>query len=594
VLTFANTTFDTMEDGPRNTVAETDSSTDIETSTSSTAKKKKATRLASYIVEPKKETTPLVTEKREDFWKRIVGNKSPKGPVEAQSEAMGTSASEQTLRLKDLSAEADESEAPLEILSEPEISASRQAIAQQLKQELAEEAIHADAQDVLLELAVANAFAEHLLEAGDLAAATEATEAAFNLLDEDALIEAAAASDESGEAELQDTTTTAASAAAKIPPSVPRPVPSNTLPKPPITTNGAPNATIPPSGPAGPVPLWGTPVPNPGMPAQPQFNVAPSTANQLATTTMVSAEDAHYYERKALQRGLLVGGIVGYLFGRRRGRIKAEKRFAPVQKKLEKQVSRLEAEVYETHDQLRSQAAAQIRSTRRQQPAEQLVASTTQVEQIRQTRLPEQRQPNYTEQISKQVPERIGRVLVRRTETVFTSETAVATERQPVVNKELLSAEKRVQSMTRRELLAASETIIIEGANLRQIYETHLVGEQALRRIVAEHLRGGDVQKVLREELVEREIDFERDPVLRDRARAALSGGGNSALDNLLQKAGVTNDEDQSTLVASKSEEKSAKYKKPMLVKHHLVDASIGIVITVLAAAVLIIYLHTR
>ena len=79
---------------------------------------------------------------------------------------------------------------------------------------------------------------------------------------------------------------------------------------------------------------------------------------------------------------------------------------------------------------------------------------------------------------------------------------------------------------------------------MRQIYETHLVGERGLRRLVAEHLRGGDLNKALRREIVEREIDFERDPALRDivptaPAAGASGGGSAAALDQLLKAANV-------------------------------------------------------
>jgi hypothetical protein len=83
--------------------------------------------------------------------------------------------------------------------------------------------------------------------------------------------------------------------------------------------------------------------------------------------------------------------------------------------------------------------------------------------------------------------------------------------------------EKPLSSLSRAELLNLSEQIQVDGSSLRQIYETHLVGERGLRRLVAEHLQGGDIKKALRQEIVEREIDFERDPVLRDRTPVSVT-----------------------------------------------------------------------
>lgn len=104
--------------------------------------------------------------------------------------------------------------------------------------------------------------------------------------------------------------------------------------------------------------------------------------------------------------------------------------------------------------------------------------------------------------------------------------------------------ERRVETLNRSELLSLSEKIIVEGSSLRQIYETKLVGEHGLRRLVAEYMRGGDIKKALRQEIVEREIDFERDPDLRDMAPGGLpaSGGGSSgqaALEKMLAGAKV-------------------------------------------------------
>jgi hypothetical protein len=92
--------------------------------------------------------------------------------------------------------------------------------------------------------------------------------------------------------------------------------------------------------------------------------------------------------------------------------------------------------------------------------------------------------------------------------------------------------------MSRQELLAVSSKIRVDGTTLRQIYETRLVGERGLRRMVAEHLKGGDVKRQLRKEIIEREIDFERDPVLRDRAHMEEELG-NPTLKDLLEKAGA-------------------------------------------------------
>ena len=112
-------------------------------------------------------------------------------------------------------------------------------------------------------------------------------------------------------------------------------------------------------------------------------------------------------------------------------------------------------------------------------------------------------------------PERIGHVLVN-------SGNPKAPEqdkgRWPRNLQNASSTGKRIDTLSRAELMDLSEKVIIDGSNLRQIYETHLIGERGLRRLVAEHMHGGDLRKALRQEVLEREMDFERDPALRDLA----------------------------------------------------------------------------
>lgn len=128
-------------------------------------------------------------------------------------------------------------------------------------------------------------------------------------------------------------------------------------------------------------------------------------------------------------------------------------------------------------------------------------------------------------------PERVGHMLL---EAESRAESIAEPAEQP--------ASKRVETLSRVELLAYSDKIEINGSSLRQIYETHLIGERGLRRLVAESLRGGDLGKALEREILEREIDFERDPAMRDIAIPTDSAStgtttSNTALSQLLEQA---------------------------------------------------------
>jgi hypothetical protein len=362
-----------------------------------------------------------------------------------------------------------------------------------------------------------------------------------------------------------------------------------------------PMPPTPPAGPAGPAgpgerPPFGM-LGGFGPDQVPGGGPGGFNPNAVPAANTAPAPDKHvpeYYQASPAAMALF-GGIIGYLVGRRRGRIKTEKRLLPVQKKLEKQVTNLQFELQEKEDKIRRIAAEKVRHE-----GPQIIET---LKKDRPEKVPEARKkaPEAHLLHAPNAPERIGQVLV-----TAEAEPLIKTERAPEkaagkVEKAPEQAarpltERQVETLNRAELLEVSQKIVVEGTTLRQIYETHLIGEKGLRRLVGEHLRGGDLAKALRREIVEREIDFERDPALRDMAPdgGAASGGGRasnpSTLDEMLAKAGAK--------VGDNSEEAAyfkarAAYEADQHGKHRqqrrMMDASLGIVITVLLA--LVIYL---
>lgn len=188
-------------------------------------------------------------------------------------------------------------------------------------------------------------------------------------------------------------------------------------------------------------------------------------------------------------------------------------------------------------------------------------------------------------------PEHIGQMLLSK-------------EPEPVAKKTperrlLPAASTHVDTLSRSELLNLSDTIDVDGSTLRQIYETHLIDERGLRRLVSEFLRGGDLKKALRKEVTEREIDFERDPVARDtrpdRIAVASAGTNKGALDKLLQKAG--------TSVVDGTEETAffkarARYEANELAQHkqqrRMVDITVAVVIILLLVLITFLYLSRK
>lgn len=263
---------------------------------------------------------------------------------------------------------------------------------------------------------------------------------------------------------------------------------------------------------------------------------------------------------------MFVGGVVGYLIGRRRGRIKAEKQLIPIQKKLEKQVKALQSDIANKENAIR------LAVTERQSQAPH-VAELTQASSISQA----------IESNAVPAVEQIQRVNNARPEN---RPAIPAVEIAPE-----LTADVHVETMRRQDLLELAEKVHVEGTTLRRVFETHLISEKGLRRVLAEHLRGGDVIKALNMEMTEHQIDFERDPILRDMPQAA-SVATQPTLDELLQNANIpTNYEQvhrQATLQAQ-SEYHEHKARSTGKLKRTADAAMIGIILVLIALIVTIV-----
>jgi len=73
-----------------------------------------------------------------------------------------------------------------------------------------------------------------------------------------------------------------------------------------------------------------------------------------------------------------------------------------------------------------------------------------------------------------------------------------------------------IEQISLQEAIKKGDEIVVSGATLKEVYEAKRISEPGLRRLIAEHERGGDMQVALVHEIVEHERGFERDPLLRD------------------------------------------------------------------------------
>lgn len=153
------------------------------------------------------------------------------------------------------------------------------------------------------------------------------------------------------------------------------------------------------------------------------------------------------------------------------------------------------------------------------------------------------------------------------------------------------------ESMSRAELLKTSESIIVDGSSLRAIFESHLVGERGLRKLVAEHLKGGDMKAALRVEIIEREIDFERDPALRDHYHdhSAVSAEAPETLNELLHKAQteIKSDEEEVSFLKAKAKYND-KQQTSQKSSRRVVDVVMISTILILATLVVVLLFTNR
>lgn len=250
-----------------------------------------------------------------------------------------------------------------------------------------------------------------------------------------------------------------------------------------------------------------------GLPPSPDTQSRRGVAAANARETIFVQDTAN--ERRAAAQGLLVGGIIGYLIGRRRGRIKTEKRLEPIQKKLEKQVAALQNMVAEKEQNVRKLAAEKIEQIRTSEEREAFV----------------RRLSTRTETIGRKSESPLARPAIEVPAAVAIGAVAALKSgrrgEQPSVaasEKSMIDFSKNVDSYSSQELEQAAEKVRIDGVTLKQVARANRFDEKAVRRIMTEFVEGGNVRAAIEREVTEKERGFERDPRLRHAAAAAGTG----------------------------------------------------------------------
>ena len=213
------------------------------------------------------------------------------------------------------------------------------------------------------------------------------------------------------------------------------------------------------------------------------------------------------YYRDRSRGNLLLGGAIGYMFGRRRGRKKTEAKLQPEINKKESEIDKLKGELEQSESAVRKNAVEkassevdsmpvestedrQSQQTKREKEFERtLDAEPAQLEQESVEAIAEKEEPNVGE------AERLGNI---ETET---SLMARAAERELRISAE--RSPRDVKTMTTPELLELADNIMLESTSLRELYELRKIDAPSMRRVVIEYMTGHNYERLLRKSLKE-------------------------------------------------------------------------------------------
>ncbi|MBI1857314.1 hypothetical protein HY003_03630 [Candidatus Saccharibacteria bacterium] len=170
---------------------------------------------------------------------------------------------------------------------------------------------------------------------------------------------------------------------------------------------------------------------------------------------------------------VLTGGIVGYLIGRRRGRIKTEKRLLPIQEKLTKEVKNLQISISDREEKIRKLAPLTIKH----KPGIARPVLTDRLDTHR-----ENKQEKRTENRLPVKAERLAKMVLPKMEVL------------PIAAQE---APKKTETMSLIELLEVAKHMESGGVSVKQMYEAGRLDTIGLRRVVREFLSGNRFETIL-------------------------------------------------------------------------------------------------
>ena len=271
------------------------------------------------------------------------------------------------------------------------------------------------------------------------------------------------------------------------------------------------------------------------------LNSNTTNPNIVSSPNVVPMNDTFYRNRNT--GDLLLGGTLGYLLGKNRGRNQAEARLEPEVHKLDKKVEALKQKLEDSEMRVRAEVSNSSQNKVVARPNADRIETRQSVEKVEanienispanieaEQKIIDNQERQFEEQLQAMADQELANEAIST--KAESGPIRVGELLEPLhknLDKNMSEASKDVRSMSMAELLEVAEHISLEKTSLRQLYERNRIDSVNLRRVIIEYMNGGskyeqmlrgsleavEMQRELRGE-IKRETDFTGSGVASD------------------------------------------------------------------------------